>query len=65
MATNKWSLPFWTHGRTLNMVTLLPLGNRLGVDAVLFCQASYARLTTLDCSTHCLCRGGATVLLVP
>jgi hypothetical protein len=35
----------WTHMGILNVRPFTPLGNRLGINAVLLRQASYARLT--------------------
>src|SRR5664279_4237589 len=52
---------FRPHRRITDIEPLLPLGDSLGIDAVLLRQASYARLTILDRSTDCLCRSGASV----
>src|SRR5450432_2782826 len=52
---------FRTHRRILHLASLLPLGDGLRVEAILLCQASYARLTCLNCATDCRCRSGAAV----
>ena len=41
--------------------SLLPFGNRLGIDAVALGERSQALLTILYCSTDRLCRFGASV----
>src|SRR5690242_18677901 len=52
---------FGSHRSILNVRPLPPLGDGFGIDPILLRQASYARLTCLNCATNCLCRSGATV----
>ncbi len=52
---------FRSPGGILNVRTLPPFGNRLRIDTLLSGHAPYARLTSLNCSTYCLCRSGSAM----
>jgi len=49
------------HGRVMNKIPSTPLRRRLLIDAVAGRQRLQALLTILYCSTHDLCRTGASV----
>src|ERR1700737_1041540 len=48
-------------GASLAKARFLPLGDRLWGDPILLRQIVQALLTMLYCSTHALCRAGASV----
>ena len=60
-AEHSGSALFRSHRQVFDRIALLPLRDRLGVDAIPLCQLPYALLTILYRSAGCLCRCGARV----